>query len=104
MSASINIEIQGKTLYLTGILDSQTLELVWAQYLHFSNIAQIDVSALTRVDSSGLALLTYLCLTYNARLLGATSQLQTLIELYDLQPVVLVDSVNMTNSANSDNE
>ncbi|WP_392558335.1 hypothetical protein [Orbus mooreae] len=97
MSASVTIEQKSTTLYLIGILDNHTLERVWLQYSHFSHIDLIDVSALTRVDSSGLALLTYLCLKYDAVLRGATPQLRTLVELYDLEPVVFLNSTNLNN-------
>lgn len=97
MLASVTLEKKSTTLYLTGVLDSHTLDLVWTQYSNFSNIDCVDVSALTRVDSSGLALLTYLCLGYDAKLQGASSQLQTLVDLYDLESVVFLNSANLNN-------
>lgn len=92
LTTSIMMEKQATSLYLKGILDRRNLELVWSQYQQYVHIDQIDVSGLIRVDSAGLALLVHLCLAYNAILSGVTPQLQTLIELYELEPVVLFKS------------
>ncbi|WP_392552704.1 hypothetical protein RHO13_04895 [Orbus wheelerorum] len=91
MLTSISIEKQARTLYLDGILDCNTLAQIWSQHSKLlTNIDNIDVAKLNRVDSSGLALLTYLCIKYNTKLTGVSLQLTTLIELYDLDPVILV--------------
>jgi len=91
MSTSISMQKQASTLYLDGILDCNTLVQVWSQHSHLlTNINNIDVANLNRVDSSGLALLTYLCIQYNTKLTSVSIQLKTLIELYDLAPVILV--------------
>lgn len=90
MSTSLTMQTQASTLCLEGILDCNTLALVWSQHAHLlANIKHIDVAKLCRVDSSGLALLTYLCITYGIQLTGVSSQLSTLIELYDLDSVIL---------------
>jgi len=90
MSTSISMQKQENTLYLDGILDCNTLVQVWSQHSHLlTNINNIDVANLNRVDSSGLALLTYLCIKYNTKLTSASLQLKMLIELYDLAPVIL---------------
>ncbi|RKS84700.1 phospholipid transport system transporter-binding protein [Orbus hercynius] len=89
MSTMITIEKQGSTLHFAGILDCHSLGSVWSRYAQFANIDSINVAKLTRVDSAGLALLTYLCIGYQATLVDVTLQLKTLTELYDLEPVVL---------------
>lgn len=89
MLTLLTTQKQANTLCLTGILDCSTLNQVWSQHKHLlANIIHIDVAKLSRVDSAGLALLTYLCIEYNTQLTGVSSQLSTLIELYDLNSIM----------------
>ena len=72
-----------------GELDVHSLNDLWkAQDTLLSNVTHIDVANVTRVDSSGLATLVYFCNQYDLKLTGISPQLQTLIELYDLQTVI----------------
>ncbi len=85
----IQTEKQQNALNLMGELDVHSLNDLWrTQDTLLSNVNHIDVSRVTRVDSSGLATLVYFCNQYNLKLIGISSQLQTLIELYDLQTVI----------------
>ncbi|MCX8583982.1 MULTISPECIES: STAS domain-containing protein [unclassified Gilliamella] len=85
----IQAEKQQNALNLIGELDFHSLNDLWiAQDTLLSNVSHIDVSKVTRVDSSGLATLVYFCNQYNVKLTGISPQLQTLIELYDLQTVI----------------
>lgn len=86
----MNIQAEERTLYLKGILTSDTINAIWgtdAQQL--ANIDYINVSQLDRVDSSGLALMVYFCIKYEIKLIKPTPQLKSLIDLYDLTTVVL---------------
>lgn len=90
MSATITTEVRDKILYLNGVLDCHTLDSIWQQKQQLlDTIKAIDVSKVTRVDSSGLALLTYCCIEQNAKLIAINPQLETLIELYDLDAIVV---------------
>ena len=85
----IQIEKQQNSLNLMGELDTHSLNNLWvSQDTLFSDVTHIDVAKVTRVDSSGLATLVYFCNQYNLKLTGISPQLQTLIELYDLQTVI----------------
>ncbi|OCG06648.1 hypothetical protein A9G13_10335 [Gilliamella sp. wkB178] len=85
----ISAENQQQVLYLKGELDAHSLNEIWAtQKSLFNGTKSIDVAQLTRVDSSGLATLVYFCIKYQLQLTGINPQLQTLIALYDLQPVL----------------
>ena len=85
----IQTEKQLNSLNLMGELDVHSLNDLWtAQNTLLSNVTHIDVANVTRVDSSGLATLVYFCNQYDLKLTGISPQLQTLIELYDLQTVI----------------
>ncbi|PXZ04985.1 anti-sigma B factor antagonist [Gilliamella apicola] len=85
----IQTEKQQNSLNLMGELDVHSLNDLWkAQNTLLSNVTHIDVANVTRVDSSGLATLVYFCNQYDLKLTGISPQLQTLIELYDLQTVI----------------
>lgn len=83
------------TLRLEGELDRDTLLSVWEQRETLVNaIELIDVSALERVDSSGLALLVHLreIATQQGgvlRFVGIGDKLQSLITLYNLQQIIV---------------
>ncbi|SCB77125.1 phospholipid transport system transporter-binding protein [Gilliamella bombicola] len=87
----IKTEKQQDILCLQGELDVHSLNDLWStQDSILNGIKCIDVEQLTRVDSSGLATLIYFCNKYHVKLKGINPQLQTLITLYDLQPVINV--------------
>ncbi|HCH51661.1 MAG TPA: lipid asymmetry maintenance protein MlaB [Proteus sp.] len=94
MSASLNWEKKGDILYLQGILDRETLLPVWQQRKTLlADLNTIDVSALSHIDSTGLALFVHLKAeveTQNRHLniQGATERFQTLITLYDLDEIM----------------
>ncbi|XKM13818.1 hypothetical protein RCS94_01250 [Orbaceae bacterium ac157xtp] len=90
MITKVQFQVDNNVLYLQGILDNHSLNSVWQQQdTKYFNIKHIDTSQLSRVDSSGLALLTYLCIKYQVKLVSVNQQLKTLIELYDLDNIVL---------------
>lgn len=85
----IKAKNQQNILYLMGELDAYSLNEIWAtQSSLLNNVKSIDVAQLTRVDSVGLATLVFFCIKYQVQLTGINPQLQTLITLYDLQPVL----------------
>ena len=85
----ITTERQQDILYLKGELDAHSLNDVWSiQNTLLKDVKKIDVAQLIRVDSSGLATLVYFCNKYSVTLDSVNPQLQTLIALYDLQPVI----------------
>ncbi|OCG24164.1 hypothetical protein A9G22_00725 [Gilliamella sp. App2-1] len=85
----IKSEKQQDVLCLLGELDVHSLNNLWStQNTILNGVKYIDVEQLTRVDSSGLATLIYFCNRYDVKLKGINPQLQTLITLYDLQPVI----------------
>ncbi|QIQ22497.1 STAS domain-containing protein [Zophobihabitans entericus] len=90
MSQSVQWQKQQQTLVLSGVLDRNTLNTIWQETDIAQNMQSIDVSALTRVDSAGLALLAYYCTHHDIALRGVSSQLSTLIELYNLSTVIKV--------------
>ncbi len=78
-------------LHLQGILEYETLEPLWQQRaVLMSGLARIDLSALTRMDTAGLALLVHLvALGVNVRISGASPSVRTLASLYNLPEVAL---------------
>lgn len=87
--SQITTEKQQDILYLKGELDAHSLNDVWSiQNTLLKDVKKIDVAQLIRVDSSGLATLVYFCNKYSVTLDSVNPQLQTLIALYDLQPVI----------------
>lgn len=87
---------QQHTLILFGELDRETLLPLWQQRKTLlANKTQLDVSQLTRVDSSGLALLIHLRAEQAERggdlaLIGGTDRLRTLATLYNLQQIISI--------------
>lgn len=93
MSPLIHWQRSGNTLDLEGVLDRNTLNSMWDKRDEWSSsIMVINVAKLTRVDSAGLALLVYACTMLNIKLSGISSQLQTLIKLYNLQSVIKLEN------------
>lgn len=89
----------GETLALSGALDRDSLMALWDdRHTVLAGITRLDLSALQRVDSTGLAMLVHLQnepLQPGRRLalIGATDRLQTLIALYNLRDVVVTEDV-----------
>ncbi|MDR3430610.1 MAG: lipid asymmetry maintenance protein MlaB [Rouxiella aceris] len=100
MSGTLHFESLQQCLILSGCLDRETLLPLWQQRESLLNgVTCVDVAQLERVDSSGLALLVHLR-DYVGRhgivlqISGITDRLRTLIELYNLQEIIPVDSAS----------
>lgn len=94
MNDQLNWQIKDRKLLLSGELERQTLTALWHQReAVMDQVNIIDVSALGRVDTAGLALLVHLR-QIAARhgnppcFAGITEKLQTLISLYNLQQII----------------
>lgn len=91
---------EASTLLLSGELDRDTLLALWQQRETLINQVEIiDVSALQRVDSAGLALLVHLRELARAqgatpRFSGISDKLHSLIELYNLQQIIVSEEKN----------
>lgn len=95
MGESLHWQRSADTLVLSGKLDRDTLLVLWqARDSAMADVTTIDVTALDRVDSSGLALLVHLRQIARAQgstpvFLGITDKLQSLITLYNLQQIIV---------------
>ena len=95
MSEPLRWQRTGSTLALSGKLDRETLLALWHQReTAMAGIDTIDVAALDRVDSAGLALLVHLREIVRAQgstpcFSGITEKLQSLITLYNLQQIIV---------------
>ncbi|MCQ5470728.1 phospholipid transport system transporter-binding protein [Pantoea sp. AN62] len=95
MRESLSWQREASTLLLKGELDRDTLLSLWQQRdTLIKNVDIIDVAALERVDSSGLALLVHLREIARAqgitpRFAGISDKLQSLITLYNLQQIIV---------------
>lgn len=95
MSHSLAWEIAETTLQFTGTLDRDSLMAFWDKRNSLlDHIENIDVSGLKHVDSTGLAMLVRLKGEFQAKgrslnVIGSSDNLNTLIELYGVQTVVL---------------
>ncbi len=95
MHESLRWQRDTSTLSLFGELDRDTLLALWQQrYTLINNVEVIDVSALARVDSAGLALLVHLREIARAqgvtpRFSGISDKLESLITLYNLQQIIV---------------
>lgn len=95
MHESLRWEREASTLLLKGELDRDTLMGLWQQReTLIRGVETIDVAALNRVDSSGLALLVHLREIARAqgrtpRFAGISDKLQSLITLYNLQQIIV---------------
>ncbi len=92
MADTLNWTSQGATLALSGPLDRESLLPLWQQRSELLGDKQVlDLSALERVDSAGLALLVHLYQQCQARgafsVIGAGERLKTLIALYNLDDI-----------------
>ncbi|MDF2786466.1 MAG: anti-sigma factor antagonist [Pantoea eucrina] len=95
MSESLRWQRSTDTLVLSGKLDRDTLLTLWQQReTVMQNINVIDVAALERVDSAGLALLVHLREMVRVQgstplFSGVTDKLHSLITLYNLQQIIV---------------
>ncbi|MGC0931535.1 lipid asymmetry maintenance protein MlaB [Pantoea agglomerans] len=95
MHESLRWEREAGTLLLKGELDRDTLMSLWQQReTLIKDVDTIDVAALERVDSSGLALLVHLREIARAqgitpRFTGISDKLHSLITLYNLQQIIV---------------
>ncbi|MDE1189808.1 MAG: lipid asymmetry maintenance protein MlaB [Pantoea sp.] len=95
MSEPLRWQRTASTLALSGKLDRDTLLSLWQEReTAMVNIETIDVAALDRVDSAGLALLVHLREIARAQgstplFSGITDKLQSLITLYNLQQIIV---------------
>ncbi|WP_369308666.1 lipid asymmetry maintenance protein MlaB [Providencia rettgeri] len=95
MSHVLAWEKTGSTLHLTGSLDRDSLMSFWDKKSPLlEHIEKIDVSALTHVDSAGLAMLVRLKGEFKTKkqslnIIGASDNLNTLIELYGVKTIIL---------------
>lgn len=95
MSQLLAWELNETTLYLTGTLDRDSLMSFWDKKdSSLERIENIDVSGLKHVDSTGVAMLVRLKGEFQAKnrslnITGVSDNLNTLIELYGVQGVIL---------------
>ncbi|OTA17522.1 anti-sigma B factor antagonist [Xenorhabdus vietnamensis] len=91
---TVSWEKTGNTLFLKGTLGRDSLLPFWQQKDHvLEEIDNIDVSLLSHVDSTGLALFVRLKGEYQQRgriltFSGISERLNTLITLYGLQALL----------------
>lgn len=95
MQNVLNWQAENGVITLSGDLDRETLLPFWKvrQQVIGADITTIDVSALSRVDSAGLAMLVHLLDEGESRkqplkLTGMTEKLQMLASLYNLQQII----------------
>ncbi|WP_147200003.1 lipid asymmetry maintenance protein MlaB [Pantoea sp. MBD-2R] len=98
MNEQLTWRIEANQLRLAGELERETLLPLWQQReTVVKQIDTIDVSALERVDSAGLALLVHLRQIVLAQgkapqFTGITDKLRSLIALYNLQQIIVSGS------------
>ncbi|HHZ8495047.1 TPA: lipid asymmetry maintenance protein MlaB [Enterobacter mori] len=86
---------EGETLKLSGELDQDLLNPLWdKRHEAMQGVTLIDLSDVSRVDTAGVALLTHLIAVgktqgANVRLHGASDNVMTLAQLYNLPQDVL---------------
>ncbi|VFP85921.1 lipid asymmetry maintenance protein MlaB [Candidatus Erwinia haradaeae] len=96
MNNQLKWTIEKKNLYLTGALVHKTLLPLWKQrHSVMKCIENIDICALTQVDTGGLALLIHLQMKnidhqkqLRISISGVTSKINSLITLYNLQKII----------------
>ncbi|OMP92987.1 lipid asymmetry maintenance protein MlaB [Raoultella terrigena] len=90
MSGQLSWTRSGERLALQGELDQDLLVPLWDDRAQATEgVSTIDLSAVTRVDTAGLALLVHFVALIRrqgreAQLIGKSDNLQTLIALYNL--------------------
>lgn len=98
MSEQLSWHLESNQLRLSGALQHETLLPLWQQReTVVKQIDTIDVSALERVDSAGLALLVHLRQLalkegQTLQFSGITDKLRSLIALYNLQQIIVSQS------------
>lgn len=95
MAEVLSWSSQETTLVLSGQLDRESLLPFWQQReALLAGKHALDISALERVDSAGLALLTHVyqqqSQTGEFAIIGANERLKTLIALYNLNDIIPV--------------
>ncbi|UBX49814.1 lipid asymmetry maintenance protein MlaB [Providencia alcalifaciens] len=95
MSSLLSWTKNNKTLAFSGILNRDSLVEFWdKRQALLTQVEQIDVSALTHVDSTGLAMLVRLKGEYQSQqrgfsIVGVSDNLNTLMELYGVKPLLM---------------
>ncbi|WP_253381696.1 lipid asymmetry maintenance protein MlaB [unidentified bacterial endosymbiont] len=95
MSQHFSWAREGETLKLSGELDQDLLNPLWDErHEAMQGVTVIDLNAITRVDTAGIALLTHLVAVGKKRgasvtLSGASDNVMTLAQLYNLPEDVL---------------
>ena len=90
MTGSLNWIRDGKRLSLNGELDQDFLVPLWdAREEATRGVETIDLSAITRVDTAGVALLVHLVALIRAQggpvsIEGKSEKMKTLVQLYNL--------------------
>lgn len=98
MTGTLSWESTSQSLILRGELDRETLLPLWKQReALLAGVQCIDVAQLERVDSAGLAMIVHfqeqarqqgITLTIS----GITDRLRTLIDLYNLQDIIPINT------------
>jgi len=87
MSQQLSWSREGETLKLSGELDQDLLNPLWdKRHEAMQGVTLIDLSDVSRVDTAGVALLPQ---GANVRLHGASDNVMTLAQLYNLPQDVL---------------
>ncbi|NBD00130.1 lipid asymmetry maintenance protein MlaB [Atlantibacter hermannii] len=100
MADTLEWQREGERLILRGELDQETVVALWEQReAAMAGIDVIDLNALQRVDTSGLALLLHLVDTGRqggraVSLAGISDNLATLAKLYNLPDRLLPATVS----------
>lgn len=95
MSSLLSWTKNNKTLAFSGILNRDSLVEFWdKRQTLLTQVEQVDVSALTHVDSTGLAMLVRLKGEYQSQqshlgIVGVSDNLNTLMELYGVKPLLM---------------
>lgn len=95
-SEVLHWQVDGEVLRFSGVLDSQSLLCFWAQrHTLLPGKRVLDLTAVTRVDSAGLAMLIHIQNeTYGLatiKLIGGSERLSTLIKLYNLNEIMPIE-------------
>ncbi|MTC78546.1 lipid asymmetry maintenance protein MlaB [Providencia sp. wls1916] len=95
MSSLLSWTKNNKTLAFPGILNRDSLVEFWdKRQTLLTQVEQVDVSALTHVDSTGLAMLVRLKGEYQSQqshlgIVGVSDNLNTLMELYGVKSLLM---------------
>ncbi|ETS98474.1 lipid asymmetry maintenance protein MlaB [Providencia sp. PROV188] len=95
MSSLLSWTKNNKTLAFSGILNRDSLVEFWdKRQTLLTQVEQVDVSALTHVDSTGLAMLVRLKGEYQSQqshlgIVGVSDNLNTLMELYGVKSLLM---------------